>query len=96
MESRDPPCYQMPLTYHFSKLSNKYASSLATIIILLFTCAVPVTSLLTAQSKDAEINARFPLTLDGFTQPMNTQQKGIFYIASAHKIVIFISPKFYG
>lgn len=24
------------------------------------------------QSKDAEINTRFPLTLDGFSQPMDT------------------------
>lgn len=66
MESRDPPCYQMPLTYNFTKLSNKYASSLAIIIILLFTSAVVQTLLLTAQSKDVEISARFPLTLGGF------------------------------
>lgn len=56
----------MSLTYNFLKLSNKYASSLATITILLLTFAVLATLLLTAPSKDAEIKARFPLTSDGF------------------------------
>lgn len=95
-ESKDPRRYQMSLMYNFPKLSSKYASSLATITILLLTSAVLATLLLTAPSKDAEIKARFPLTSDGFRWPVDTQQKGRLYTAHTHNILLFISPQFYG